>query len=560
MNKRKDGWSDLKQKGTCQVLILGGGVNGAGVLRELAYQGIDCVLVDKSDFVAGASSQSSRMIHGGLRYLENREFKLVREAVLERNRLLRHAPHYVFPLKTSIPIDSWFAGLLKSPLVFLGLPVRPGGRGAFVVKMGLMFYDFITRKQRQTPTHFLRTKKKALEEIPGLRENIVCTANYWDAWVSQAERLCVNMVKEACTVKAGTIALNYIDVERGDETTVKLTDQASGETALLKPDIVVNATGAWVDFANAQLGVESQFMGGTKGSHLVIDNKELYDALGDRMVYYEHTDGRVCITFRFLDKVIMGSTDIKVENPDDAHCEQSEVDYMMTTLNGAFPKLEISTDDVVYQFCGVRPLPASRLDYTSRVSRSHSVESCPPDDRRKFPIHCLVGGKWTTFGAFAREVTDDLLQELGTERKKGLDEMPYSGAVGFPESDEERAALIKESAAEHQLGEDYIEQLFSRYGMEAETLLRETAEDLAKPLKTLPGYSVGEIRWMVENECVGHLMDLVRRRSLIALLGDATEDVLAELATIAGGCLDWDADRQKQEIATTLAEVGRQVS
>ena len=556
MKKRPDAWSDLKNRGKCQVLILGGGINGAAVLRDLAYQGIDCVLVDKSDFVAGASSQSSRMIHGGLRYLENREFKLVREAVLERNRLLRDAPHFVFPLKTSIPIDSWFAGLLKSPLVFLGLPVTPGGRGAFVVKMGLMFYDFITRKQRQTPTHFLRSKKKALEEIPGLRENIVCTANYWDAWVSQAERLCVDMVKEACAVKPETIALNYVEVEREDETTVKLTDRASGESTLLQPDIVVNATGAWIDFTNAQLGIESQFMGGTKGSHLVIDNKKLYDALGDRMVYYEHTDGRVCITFRFFDKVIMGSTDIKVENPDDAKCEPREVDYMIKTLKGAFPDLDISPDDIVYEFCGVRPLPASRLDYTSRVPRSHLVDTCPPDPGRSFPIHCLVGGKLTTFGAFAREVTDDLLGELGTNRRKDLDEVSYSGGVGFPETDEELEALIRDAAAQHQLDEEYVGSLFSRYGMEAVALMQAKAAELAKPVKTLPDYSVGEIVWIVENECVGHVMDLVRRRSVIALLGKATEEVLTELSRIAGESLGWDAGRQNQEVTEALAEAG----
>jgi glycerol-3-phosphate dehydrogenase len=378
--------------------------------------------------------------------------------------------------------------------------------------------------------------------------------------VSQAERLCVDMVKEACAVHPETIALNYVEVQREDETTVKLTDQASGEAVLLQPDVVVNATGAWIDFTNAKLGVESGFMGGTKGSHLVIDNKKLYDALGDRMVYYEHSDGRVCITFRFLDKVIMGSTDIKVENPDDAECEQSEVDYMITTLKGAFPDLQISPDEIVYQFCGVRPLPASRLEYTSRVSRSHLVETSPPDDERSFPIHSLIGGKLTTFGAFAREVTDDLLTELGTNRRKNLDEVSYLGAVGFPESDEERQALIRNAAAQHQLTEDYVGHLFSRYGMETETLMQEKTKDLAKPLRALPDYSVGEIAWIVDNECVGHLMDLVRRRSVIALLGNATADVLAELAEIAGKCLGWDAGRQKQEVAEVLAEARRKDS
>lgn len=554
MKRRSAAWEALKNKGDCQVLILGGGINGTGLLRELAYQGVDCVLVDKNDFVAGASSKSSRMIHGGLRYLENREFKLVKEAVLERNRLLQFAPHFVFPLKTSIPIDSWFAGLIRSPLVFLGLPVNPGGRGAFVVKLGLMFYDFITRKQRQTPTHFLRPKKKALQEIPGLRDNIVCTANYWDAWVSQAERLCVDMIKEAEAAHPESLALNYVDVQRKSETTITLTDQVSGEITDLKPDLVVNATGGWIDFTNASLGVESHFMGGTKGSHLVIDNKELYEALGDRMVYYEHSDGRICITFRFLDKVIMGSTDIKVEDPDEAKCEESEVDYMMTTLKGVFPDLALSRDDIVFRFCGVRPLPSSGLDFTSRVPRSHHVEVSAPDAARKFPIYSLIGGKLTTFGAFAEEVTDRILEEFGSKRSGNLDGVSYAGAENFPTSEKEKAEVVRKTAQAIGTSEEYAEELFGRYGTEALTLADEKSAELNTPLETLSGYTVGEIEYIAENECIEHLTDLTRRRSVIALLGNNSENILEELVRVTGKILDWDSERQKKEIAMALED------
>ena len=127
MSTRATTLDAIKANPAVPVLICGGGINGIGVFRELALQGVDCLLIDKSDFTAGASSKSSRMIHGGLRYLENREFKLVRESLEERNRLLENAPHYVTPLKTTIPLFSWFGGLIKSPLVFFGLPVKPGG-------------------------------------------------------------------------------------------------------------------------------------------------------------------------------------------------------------------------------------------------------------------------------------------------------------------------------------------------------------------------------------------------------------------------------------------------
>ncbi len=554
MKKRADLWNDLKRDNSCEVLILGGGVNGTGLMRDLALQGVSCILVDKDDFTAGASSKSSRMIHGGLRYLENAEFKLVREAVAERNELLGCAGHFVKPLKTSIPIDSWFAGLIKSPMIFFGLPVSVGGRGGLIVKIGLSFYDFITRKHRRTPRHYLLSKAKSLKEIPGLRTNIVCTANYWDAWVSQAERLCIEMIEESCRQNPDCRAINYVTAVKSGKDTVVLTDQATGEEVAVKPGIVVNATGAWVDFANKSLGVESHFMGGTKGSHLVIDNKELYDALGDRMVFYEHTDGRICIVFRFMDKVIMGSTDIRIDNPDDAECDANEVDYMMTTLQGVFPNLTVSKDDIVFTFCGVRPLPASGLDYTSRVSRSHRFEILEPDAERSFTIYSMIGGKLTTFRAFAEQATDKILAELGRTRNVSTLQRTYLGAKGYPADEPAKQNWIDRVAGANDLAPERVADLLDRYGALAEEIA--SRKDSAKrvPLVNLPDYSVGEIEYIAENECIRRLSDLVRRRSIITILGRAGEAALKELADIVGGVLGWDRQRQEAEVQLALKE------
>jgi glycerol-3-phosphate dehydrogenase len=551
MKKRCAIWQQLKGKDSCEVLILGGGINGTGLLRDLAAQSISCVLVDKSDFTAGASSTSSRMIHGGLRYLENAEFKLVREAVAERNRLLRNACHFVKPLKTSIPLDSWFAGLIKSPLVFLGLPVTVGGRGAVVVEMGLWFYDFLTRKKRQTPRHFFMSKAKSLKEIPGLRSNITCTANYWDAWISQAERLCIEMICEGITDNPDCAAINYVMASKTSTDEVTLTDGLTGEDTVIRPQIVVNATGAWVDFANKDLDLDSQFMGGTKGSHLVIDNKQLYDALGDRMVYYEHTDGRICITFRFMDRVIMGSTDIRVENPDDAECEDAEVDYMMSTLKGVFPDLELSKDDIVYTFCGMRPLPSSGMDFTSRVTRSHQLKVSEPDEKRAFPIYSMIGGKLTTFGVFAEQVADKALGLLGKTRSVSIAERPYLGAKDYPEDDAAKQSWIERVASANNLEPDRVAELLDRYGTEAEIIASETNNT---PLKNLSEYSIGEIEYIAENECILHLLDITRRRSIITLTGRGEKEVFEEIAQIAGNILGWDSERQNQEAEQAYKE------
>ncbi len=554
MKKRQAIWEDIKNTASCDVLILGGGVNGAGLLRDLALQGVNAILVDKGDFTAGASSKSSRMIHGGLRYLENAEFKLVTEAVNERNRLLRFAPHFVFPLRTTIPIKSWLSGLIKSPMVFFGLPVTPGGRGALIVKMGLTFYDLISGKRRRTPRHYFTLKAKSLQTIPGLREDIVCTATYWDAWVSQIERLCVDMIDQGCRENSTCAALNYVTAAKADRDAITLSDQVTGESCTIKPKLVVNATGAWIDLTNHTLGFDSHLMGGTKGSHLVVDNTALYDALGDRMVYYEHADGRICITFRFMGKVIVGSTDMRVDDPDQAACEDDEIDYMMTTLKGVFPGINLSHDDIVFTFCGVRPLPSSGLDYTSRVPRSHRLDVAEPDEQRSFPIYSMIGGKLTTFRAFAEQATDTILAELGKSRAASTEEMAYRGADDYPASQDERQAWIQRVAGANDLKEQRVADLLERYGTQAESFAQITDEPWRTPLQSLPDYTVGEIERIAQEECVHHLSDLVRRRSVITMLGQADETALTELAGIAGAVLGWDEARCSEEVKLAREE------
>ena len=326
MHDRATVLGDLRGNPRVPVLILGGGINGCGLFRELALQGVECLLVDKADFVSGASSKSSRMIHGGLRYLETREVALVRESLAERNRLIDNAAHYVAPLKTTIPLFSWLGGAIRSPLLFLGLNLPVGDRGALVTKLGLSFYDFVTRKHRRTPRHFLASKAKTLAAIPGLNADIVASATYWDAQISQAERLCIELLQDGCDANAECAALNYVRPEGAEGRQVLLKDEVSDESVAVEPRAVVNATGAWVDLANAALGLETQFMGGTKGSHLIVDCPALHRALGDQMVYYQHSDGRVCIVFPVGDKLLMGSTDLRVDDPDAARCDGDEVE------------------------------------------------------------------------------------------------------------------------------------------------------------------------------------------------------------------------------------------
>jgi len=530
------------------VLILGGGINGVGLFRELALQGVDCLLVDKADFTAGATSKSSRMIHGGLRYLENREFKLVAEALRERNRLLENAAHYVAPLKTTIPLCSWFGGLLKSALIFLGCNLAPGNRGVVPVKFGLSFYDLVTRKHPKTPRHFLTGKTESLRATPGLRTDIVATATYWDAWITQAERLCVELIQDARRANPRCQALNYVRPQGCQNGGVRLQDEATGRDFVVIPRIVVNATGAWVDKTNAALGLRTRYMGPTKGSHLVVDNQDLHRALDGRMVYYQYDDGRVCIVFPFLDKVIMGSTDIRVDDPDTARCEESEIEYMLGTLRSVFPGVNIARANIVFTFCGVRPLPRKDTGVTAIVSRGHSVRIDEPGGACAFPVYSLIGGKWTTFRAFAEQVADQLLARLQAPRKCGTAQMPIGGGKDFPSDPGRRTEWIMRVAQKSGLREARVRDLLERYGTTAETYALSAIVEKERPLKSLPSYTVGEIESIAANEYVMHLDDIVCRRTLIALLGDARGEVLRELAGIAGRVLGWDQTRQEEEI------------
>ena len=546
MNQRHQIFDRLRADPRVSVLILGGGINGIGLFRELSLQGVRCLLVDRADFTSGATSKSSRMIHGGLRYLENREFALVRESLLERNHLLDNAPHYVSPLRTTIPFFNWFGGIARSAFIFLGLNLPPAARGALITRLGLHYYDFVTRRTQRTPPHRFNNHAETFRSLPALDPSVVASATYWDAMITEAERLCIEMIHDAQLAQPDSTALNYIAPLRLENNRLHLRDLAGNTEFFVEPQLIVNATGAWLDATNATLGMPTHFMGGTKGSHLVVDCPALFDALGDQMIYYQHSDGRVCIAYRFLDKVILGSTDISVENPDTADWDEAEVDYMLAAVRDIFSGIAIGREHVVFAYCGVRPLPAENSSITANISRGHTIHIA----EREVPIISLIGGKWTTFRALAEQTADKILHRLGTIRRCATDKIPIGGGKDFPVGDDARAAWIARVADASHLPATRVSVLLQRYGVTAELIAMQTD---STPLCSLPEYSVGEIEWIAAREFVEHLDDLVYRRGTIGLLGKATPEALRELAAVAERILGWDAARQEREISTATA-------
>jgi glycerol-3-phosphate dehydrogenase len=551
MSARQQVLETIRQNPEFSVLIVGAGVNGIGLFRDLALQGIDVLLIDKGDFCSGASAASSHMVHGGLRYLENAEFRLVKEALTERNRLLQNAPHYVKPLPTTIPIFRWFSGMLNAPLKFLRLQDKPGERGAVVIKLGLTMYDLFTRGQQTLPRHKFTSRAKSLEVRSQLNPEIVCTATYYDAWMPTPERICIEMIADTEAESSQAWAVNYLVAVGAEGNSVTLRDEVSGETIVVQPDIVVNASGPWVDFTNKALQRQTAYIGGTKGSHLVVDHPGLHAATGGHEIFFENNDGRIVLIFPLQDKVLMGTTDIPIKNPDDARCTEEEVDYILGLVSKVFPKINVDRSHIVFRFTGVRPLPSSNAATAGQISRDHSIEVLEPGNGLAFPVYSLIGGKWTTFRAFSEQAADKVLVRLGKSRKVSTETMPIGGGKHYPQSDSAREEWINQLSETMNLPKARVQTLFQRYGTRAEAVAHYISQSPDEPLRCLPEYSRREITFLATQEKVVHLDDLILRRSLIAMLGQVNAAVLEELAGVLGEAMGWGEVQIKQEIDRT---------
>ena len=548
MTTRQAKFDHLRAHPQVSVLVIGAGINGIGTFRDLALQGVDALLVEKGDFCSGSSAASTRQAHGGLRYLEHGDFRLVRESLLERNRLVINAPHAVEPMMTTVPVYKWFSGLLNAPLKFMGWLQKPSERGYLVVKLGMMMYDWFTRQNRVTPTHEMLSRTEALRRHPHLNPDIIGAATYYDCQMLQAERIGVELVLDAEMASADARALNYCSVVSGAGDSVQIKDELSGEVFTVQPKVVINAGGAWIDFVNRSMQHQTRFIGGTKGSHIVVDHPELLKTLNGSVLYFENTDGRLGIFEPFGDKVIIGATDIRADDPDSVVCSDEEIDYFLKFSSHVLPGITVDRSQIVFHFCGVRPLPASDVEFVGLVSRDHSIRVVEPDASIRFPVYSLIGGKWTTFRAFSEQVADKTLAFLGKSRKTSTESTPIGGGKGYPRTDTARDLWLKQVQSSTGISAERLQILFQRYGTRAETIAQFIMADSDAPLRHLPSYSQREIMFLVLNEAVIHLDDVILRRSLIGMMGFIDGVVLSQLGEIVGGVLGWSDAQVKQEI------------
>ncbi|MHA3684715.1 FAD-dependent oxidoreductase [Leucobacter sp. HY1908] len=537
--------ASLTGRPNARVLVIGAGINGIATFRDLALQGVDVALVERGDYVSGASSASSHMVHGGIRYLENGEFRLVKESVTERNRLLRIAPHYVKPLETTIPIYKTFSGILSAPFRLLVTHGRgkPNERGAFLIKVGLMMYDTFSRGGGQVPKHRFLGKKRALQELPDMNPGLKYTATYYDASMHDPERLALDVLWDGIETGSHARAANYVSAVGHSDAGVRLRDEVTGAEFDFAADLVVNTSGPWTDLTNEALGQETQFMGGTKGSHIVLDHPELLAATRGREIFFEHSDGRIVLIYPLKDRVLVGTTDINADPREDSVCTDEEVEYFFDLVGHVFPKIEIKRSDIVYSFSGIRPLPKHDDTAPGFVSRDYRIVE---GRMGQTPTLSLVGGKWTTFRALAEHLATEVMTRIGGKRTVETTNLSIGGGKEFPTT--EGAERLWVTAHGDGLDQTIVASLLARYGTRAAALIAELPEQPTE-LAHARGYFVEELAYLARTEHIVHLDDLLKRRTSLAFCGHLTSELLEELAEVLADTLGWSEATRASEVA-----------
>jgi len=533
-----------------EVLVIGGGINGISIMRDLSLQGVKVTLIDAGDLISGASAASSHMIHGGIRYLENGEFRLVRESVQERNDLLRTAPHVVKPLRTAVPIFSLTSGILKAPLNFLNhgkskTKAKRSERGALLIAIGLVIYESFSRVNGVMDRFSFYGAKRAAREIPSLHPKVKYMATYFDASVHEPERLALDLVSDALATGNARV-LTYAKAVGTKDGGVIIEDALSHQTLVTFADVVVNASGPLTDITNSSLGRQTQFMGGTKGSHIVVDHPQLYSELAGRELFFENKDGRIVLIYPVKGRVLIGTTDIFVESGAEVVCTEEEVDYFFNLVEHILPGIHMERSQIVFRFSGIRPLPKQDAAQPGFVSRDYKIDQGILPNSQKTPLFSVVGGKWTTFRALGEHVSNLALAELSKVRSVSTLGLEIGGGKNFPTT--EKATEDWVSARASVLGLTRTRALLSRYGTAAEKLIKYLELNGDTELENLKGYSQQEIAFLAIEENAVRLDDFLLRRTTLAFSGLLNQERVQELAKVAAAALGWSAEQIQSEI------------
>ncbi|MFG6097039.1 glycerol-3-phosphate dehydrogenase/oxidase [Leptothoe sp. ISB3NOV94-8A] len=514
---------------TYDLIVIGGGINGVAVARDGALRGLKTILIEKGDFGGGTTSWSSRLVHGGLRYLEYFEFNLVRESLREREILLRTAPHLVKPIQMTIPIYA------------------QGSRSYWEIQAGMVLYDLLSY-DKSLPNHRMLAAQK-LQQLFRAVEPEGCrgAAQYYDAQVEYAERLCLEIVLSA--QEAGATMLSYVTVaqlQRKDQRISSLLcrDTETGEAFTVHghdQTVVINTSGPWVDQvcrsgikgnAPAPVG-KSRKIGGTRGSHIIVDK---FPGAPDEALYVEAlTDGRPFFILPWLGMCLIGTTDIRFEGDlDKVHVSNDEIDYLLNEANRVIPTAQLTRESVQFTYAGVRPLPHSKGKKTSSITRSHVLYDHTSEGVNN--MVSLIGGKLTTHRQVGEEMVDAALRKrLKKQKKSGSHSVtrqaPLPGAISTSE-----AKTLMTTA-----NRDVVAHLLSLYGARTPQVLAIVEEfpELVEPIVPDQPDIKAQIVYSVRSEMARTYLDICRRRTALSMRSNYGFDVLPVLADVLKRYCGW---------------------
>jgi glycerol-3-phosphate dehydrogenase len=516
------------------VLVVGGGVVGAGVALDAVTRGLTTGLVEARDFGSGTSSRSSKLIHGGLRYLEQFNVALVREALSERSILLqRLAPHLVRPVSFLLPFTHF------------------GWERAYV-GTGVTAYDmlgFSMGQARGLPGHRQLTRKAALQLAPALKRSALTGAIvYWDAQVDDA-RYVVTLVRTAASFGAHAASRTQVTgfLREGERVTgVRATDLETGTEVAIRAQQVVNATGVWTDEIQEMVGGRGIInVRASKGVHLVVPRDRIHSSTGIIL----RTPVSVLFVIPWGRHWIIGTTDTDW-SLDKAHpaASRSDIDYVLGQVNRVLA-VPLTRDDVEGVYAGLRPLLAGESESTSKLSREHTVAHPVPG------LVMIAGGKYTTYRIMARDAVDAVAHGLdGKVAPSCTDAIPLAGADGYQALWNSRHALARSSG----LHVARIEHLLHRYGSMIGEVLELVAADssLGKPLAGADDYLRAEVVYAASHEGARHLDDVLARRTHASIeTWDRGESAAEEAVTLMAGPMKWKSRQVARELANYRARV-----
>ena len=526
-----------EQRRNYDLVVVGAGINGVGIALDAALRGLRVALVEQDDICSGVSAWSGRLVHGGLRYLEHYDFGLVRESLVERERLFRNAPHLVRPVPLLMPTYQHNR--------------RPG----WLIELGMLLYDGLSLR-KTPPMHRPLRHAATVRRFPGIaREGLSGAALFYDGQVERAERLCVEIALDAVDNGADLLLHTRVEapiIEGGRVVGVRGTNLLSGDAVELHAPVVYNVAGPWIDqvFNAGSVPQQPRLNGGTKGSHLVV---ERFPGAPTDVVYYEsRRDGRLVLVIPWMGRIMIGTTDVRFEgDPDLARCDIGEAEYLLDEVNALVPEARLRMSDVLYTLSGVRPLPYQPGVPESKVTRSHVLHDHAGTGLPG--LVSVVGGKLTTYRQLAEDAVDDVVRRLGRPKTPcRTRDRALLGATGF-DGDRLRSHLVTRGAPDA-----VAERLAATYGVVAREVwsLAEVDPALAEVVHPPSGLIAAELVHAVSREHAQTLSDVLARRVLLAFEPGHGVESLGGVVDVVAGRLGWDAERRAAEVQAYLDWLG----